>query len=261
VEGTVGIISTWILAAIRNQQFLSLTELNEAIKEKLHIFNNKPFQKKDGSRRVEFEAEKPFLLPLPSKPFELSSWKIATVQYNYHITADGQNYSVPYEYIRQKVDIRMTRNMVEVFFEGRRICSHIRLYGPGGQYTTNEQHMPPNHQKYIEWNADRFRKWALKIGESTSSVIELFLSRHKVEQQGYKSCMALLSLSGRYGADRLEAACSKAISYTPYPSLKSVQAILKSGQDMKGREEPVHQNAAPSAYGYTRGSDYYKGGH
>jgi hypothetical protein len=96
VEGSVGIISTWILAALRNQQFLSLRELNEAIREKLIEFNKKPFQKKDGSRATEFAQEKPFLLPLPDRPYELATWKVATVQYNYHITTDFQNYSCPY---------------------------------------------------------------------------------------------------------------------------------------------------------------------
>ena len=47
VEGSVGIISTWILAALRNQQFLSLQELNAAIRQKLIEFNDKPFQKKN----------------------------------------------------------------------------------------------------------------------------------------------------------------------------------------------------------------------
>ena len=259
VEGAVGIISTWILAALRNGQFLSLTELNVAIKEKLHDFNNKPFQKKDGSRKILFEAERKFLLPLPQKPFELSAWKTATVQYNYHIMADSRNYSVPYEYIRQEVDVRITRKMVEVFFEGNRICSHIRLYGPSGEYSTNEQHMPPDHQRYVEWSGDRFRKWAAKIGEKTSSVIELFLTRNKVEQQGYKSCKALLSLADKYGNDRLEAACTKAISFTPYPSLKAVQAILKSGQDRITCEtkEQDNESCSPSPYGLTRGPGYY----
>lgn len=129
MEGSVGIISTWILAALRNQQFLALRELNLAIREKLTAFLEKPFQKKDGSRISLFAKEKPFLLPLPAKQFELAAWKIATVQYNYHISVENQNYSVPFEYIKQKVDVRVTRNVIEVFFEGNRICSHTRLYG------------------------------------------------------------------------------------------------------------------------------------
>ena len=74
-----------------------------------------------------FEEEKPFLMQFPTEPYELSQWKIATVGSNYHIAADKMNYSVPYECIKQKVDVRLTRNMVEVFFNGNRICSHVRL--------------------------------------------------------------------------------------------------------------------------------------
>ena len=85
VEGTVGVISTFILAALRNRQFLSLPDLNEAIWNKLYEFNHKPFQKKDGSRASIFEEEKPFLMQLPADPYELSQWKIATVGPNYHI--------------------------------------------------------------------------------------------------------------------------------------------------------------------------------
>ena len=79
VEGSVGVVSTWILAALRNQQFLSLKELNLAIQEKLTAFNNKPFQKKEGSRAELFQEEQLFLLPLPPTPFELAVWKVATL--------------------------------------------------------------------------------------------------------------------------------------------------------------------------------------
>ena len=54
VEGTVGIISTYIIAALRNQQFFSLQELNEAVWDRLEGFNHKPFQKRDGSRATAF---------------------------------------------------------------------------------------------------------------------------------------------------------------------------------------------------------------
>jgi len=136
VEGTVGIISTFILAAMRNQQFLSLHELNTAILDRLYEFNRKHFQKKDGSRAALFEEERSFLLPLPEHPFELATWKVATVQYNYHVNCEHQNYSVPFEYIKQKVDLRLTKSTVEIFFESNRIASHYRLHGRPNQYST-----------------------------------------------------------------------------------------------------------------------------
>ena len=258
VEGTVGVISTYIIAALRNRQFMFLNELNEAIWERLNAFNHKPFQKKDGSRADAFEEEKAFLLPLPTRPFELSEWKTAIVSLNYHISVDKMNYSVPYEYIRQKVDVRITKNTVEIFFGGNLICSHSRLYGRAGQYSTIEEHMPPNHQQYIQWNGEHFRKWAEKIGENTFEVVSAILSGYKVEQQGYKSCMGLMKLADKYTPERLENACIKALTYTTRPSLKNIQAILSSGQD-KVTEDTSDKHAVESNYGFTRGAEYYGG--
>ncbi|MBQ3841212.1 MAG: IS21 family transposase [Ruminiclostridium sp.] len=258
VEGTVGVISTFIIAALRNRRFLSLHELNLAIFEKLHEFNHKPFQKREGSRATSFEEERAFLLPLPPRPFELAVWKIATVAPNYHISIEKMNYSVPYEYIRKKVDVRLTKNVVEVFYDGKRICSHCRLFGRPNQYSTVEEHMPKDHQKYIQWNGDRFIKWASKIGTNTETVVKTILSSYKIEQQGYKACMGLLKLADKYTQDRLENACKRALSFTPRPSYKNIQVILSSGQDMQ-EEKDFEQQDYSEQYGFTRGSSYYGG--
>jgi transposase len=256
VEGAVGNISTFILAAIRNQQFFTLRELNETIRQRLHAFNHKPFVKKEGSRATWYAEERSYLLPLPRNSFELATWKTATVAFNYHIEVDGRYYSVPFEYIKRRVDVRATRNVVEVFFEGTRICSHVRGYDRRDKYNTQEAHMPPNHQQYGQWNGERFRKWAAKIGPQTTVVVESILTGYKVEQQGYRACMALLKLSDSYSSERLEAACDKALFYTPRPSYKSIQTILKSGQDKQESSAP----APTSKHGFTRGAGYYKGG-
>ena len=255
VEGSVGIITTWIVAALRNRQFLSLRELNAAIEEKLHDFNSKPFQKKNGSRAVLFENEKPFLLPLPAHPFEMSVWKIATVPPGYHVNADNHHYSVPFEYIGQKVDMRLTRNTVEVFFEGNRICSHKREYFKPGQYTTNHSHMPPNHQQYISWNGEKFIAEAEKTGSNTAVVIKIFLASVKEEKQSYKNCLSLLKLADKHSPETLEAACAKALSYTPNPSIKTIQAVLKS--NLMNTEDDTPKPSAPIR-GLTRGAEYYR---
>jgi transposase len=158
VEGSVGGISTWITAALRNEQFFSLPELNQSIREKLKEFNSRPFQKKEGSRIGLFQDEElPLLAPLPATPYEMAQWKQATVQFNYHISVEGMLYSVPYEYIRRKVDVRVTAKVIEVFLNQNRISSHPHLYGRKGQYSTIVEHMPADHQAYLEWNGDRFR--------------------------------------------------------------------------------------------------------
>lgn len=257
-EGSVKIISTWIIAALRHQRFFSLVELNDAIREKLAVFNSRPFQKKEGSRLSVFlEEEKPMLLPLPAAPYELATWKIATVQFNYHIAIDKMHYSVPYEYIKYKVDVRITRNIIEVFFNNLRICSHPRLYGRLGQYSTVTDHMPEEHKKYTQWNAARFISWGESVGPNTAITVRAILSSYRVEQQGYKSCMALLKLADKYSLTRLEAACAKALSYTPRPGYKNIKTILTTGQDKVAVEEVKLAKEDSAAYGLTRGAGYY----
>ncbi len=258
VESSVGNISTWIIAALRNEQFFSLEELNSAIREKLTVFNRKTFQKKEGSRtRLFHDEELPLLTPLPATSYELADWKQATVQFNYHISIDGMLYSIPHEYIKRKVDVRVTGRIVEIFYNHHRIASHRRLFGRKGQYSTLIEHMPPDHQKYLEWNGDRFRKWAEDIGPNTYQAIDAILASKRVEQQTYKSCMGLLKLAERYSKKRLETACEKALSFTASPSYKSIKNILVAGKGKK--EETPTPESTKKHYGITRGADYYGG--
>jgi transposase len=255
VERNVGIISTWIIAALRNQQFLSLWELNAAIRSNLTEFNTKPFQKKEGCRASVFEEERQFLIPLPEHPYELATWKVSTVQFNYHITVEGGNYSVPYEYIKHKVNVRLTKRLVEVFYSGNRIASHPRISGRSGRYSTCEEHMPKKHREYIAWNGERFLNWAEKIGENTKTIVQYFLSRNQVEQQGYKTCLALLKMTDTYSAVRLEQACNRALSFTERPSLKSIQIILKSDRYNIPQVTSVPESQISV---FARGKEYYQ---
>ena len=258
-EGTVGMTSTWITAALRDEQFFSLAELNRAIREKLELFNHRLFQKKTGSRISLFlEEEKPFLTPLPATRFELADWKQATVQFNYHISIEKMLYSVPYEYIKKKVDVRVTEHTIEIFYKHSRIASHRRLTGRPGQYSTITEHMPQDHQRYLEWNGDRFRKWAERIGINTYSVVNAILTSKPVEQQTYRSCMGLLKLAEKYSDSRLEAACKKALSFTASPSYKSVSNILATGADKTGSSENGSGTTKQKAKGITRGAGYYR---
>lgn len=116
--------------------------------------------------------------------------------------------------------------------------------------------MPPDHQKYVQWNGERFIRWAGKVGSHTQIVVQAILSSYKVEQQGYKSCMGLLKLADKYTPERLENACKRVLEYTPRPSLKNIQAILASGQDKIVLEQDAVKPSS-SQYGFTRGADYY----
>ena len=139
VEGSVGKISTWITAALRNEQFFSLVELNDSIREKLNAYNARKFQKKECSRLSLFLGEEmPLLAPLPATPIELAEWKQVTVQFNYHIAVDKMYYSVPYQYIKNKVDVRITDTTVATVYKGNIIKNLIMDCQSYTKYRPNE---------------------------------------------------------------------------------------------------------------------------
>ena len=181
------------------------------------------------------------------------------MQFNYHISVDGMLYSVPYEFIKRKVDVRVTDTTIEIFYNHNRITSHRRLYGRKGQYSTITEHMPEDHQKYLEWNGNRFRQWAVRIGINTSKVVNALLASQRVEQQSYRSCMGLLKLADKYSVDRLEAACARALTYTASPSYKSIKNILAAEQEHISSEKSKENTSATSnQHAITRGADYYR---
>ena len=260
VEGTVGNVTNYIIGRLRNRKFFSFNSLNKAISIELDKFNNNPFQKREGSRKSVYEEEeKEFMMPLPPEPFELSEWKMATVQMNYHIQVNKMNYSVPYEYVGKRVEVRQTNSIVEIYYKGTRICSHARLHGRANQYSTNNDHMPENH-KLFEWNKERFEKWAKGIGKNTYEVIHRLISRYKVEEQSYKSCISLLKLSDKYSAERLENACQLALEHITQPSFKNIRLILESGQDIEYKNNKNRkQIEVDTSHAYVRGEEYYGG--
>lgn len=203
--------------------------------------------------------------PLPAMPYEYAVWKTATVNINYHVSIDNQFYSVPYEYVRKKVDIRCTKSLVEVYYQNTRICNHRRLYGRKGQYSTNPDHMPSNHKLYGEWNKERFCHWAANIGPSTKEVVDKLFASYRVEEQAYRGCLSLLKLADKYSAERLENACREALVHLVNPRYKNIRLILEAGQDRpkpSARTSPSEDDSRQdnvNRHTHLRGASYFGG--
>ena len=146
VETAVQIVEREIMAPLRHEHFTSLAELNHAIAFALERVNTRPFQKLAGSRRSVFDAtERTALRPLPSTRFELSDWRTAKVNIDYHIAVDRHLYSVPYTLIGATVDVRLTTTTVEILLDGKRVAAHVRSTRKG-RATTDPSHRPKSHQ-------------------------------------------------------------------------------------------------------------------
>ena len=254
-EVAVQIVERWILAALRNRTFFNLHSLNHEIRLLLEKLNEKPFKKLSGSRSSWFHSmEKAALLPLPEVRYEVAEWKDARVNIDYHVELNQHYYSVPYQLVRHEVRIRHTKNIVEIFHEGKRIASHRKNSFKGG-HTTIAEHMPTAHRAQMEWNPSRILRWAEKVGKSTMSVVHTILHSRKHPEQGYRSCLGILRLRKHYGNERLEAACGRAVEYGEC-RYKYIRTILEKGLDKQASDLPDtqpqlnHQNV--------RGGTYFK---
>lgn len=210
VESGVGVITRQAMASLRNRVFFDLSDLNAALLEKVREINARPFQKRAGSREsVFFEIEQDTLLPLPKARFAIYVVKTATVPYNYHISVESIFYSVPYSYVKQEVEVRISKDTVSIYSQTTRIAMHKRSYSYKGSYVTNPEHMPQRHKDFTEWTGDRFRKWAREKGESVESVIDAILVAKPIEQQAYRSCRAVMALAEKHGDKLLDDACMR----------------------------------------------------
>jgi transposase len=255
VEGTVLLVQRWVLAALRNRTFFSLAELNEAIREKVALLNDRPMKKLGVSRRELFEKlDKPALKPLPERRHEKEEWKICTVNIDHHVEFDHNFYSVSHKLIGEKLEVRATPRVVEILKGRERVASHPRLHGRG-RYSTVSDHRPASHRAHAEWTPSRLIAWGEKTGPATGRVVAMILKTRPHPEQGYRSCLGLLRLGNMHGADRLEKACALAAQLSSY-SYKTVKNILASGLDRS--EPPLDESgAALPQHENIRGASYY----
>jgi transposase len=254
-ESSVQVITRWVLARLRHQQFSTVGEVGAAIAALLPSVNERPFQKLAGSRASCFaELDAPALGPLPSQRYELARFKTVKVHIDYHVEIDGHRYSVPHALVGQQLEARLTRACVELLLRGTRVASHARSERRGG-YTTVDEHMPAAHRAHKEWTPERLIEWGHRVGLSTGELITRQLHLYKHPEHAYRSCLGLLSLAKRYGAARLEVACERALALGTF-KYRHVRDLLANNRDQLAQADqsdwvsPTHANL--------RGPGYYQ---
>jgi len=260
VEQGVQAIQRYILARLRHHKFFSIDELNEAIAELLDKYNNKIVKHLQKSRTELFnELDAPYLNPLPANSYVYRQFKIAKVNQDYHITLEKCNYSVPYKYIKEEVEVRYSTQSVYIYHKNKLVAVHPRLRRVGETSTLHE-HMPKEHQYVSEkMNPDRLRSWAKNIGEYSSLFVEDAFEEVDYKPQAYRKIVAVLSLAKLYGNTELELALMYATKMKIITT-KSIKSILdkklylsKSANNVQPVQQALFNN-----HSNIRGADEYK---
>ena len=259
VENTVYQTYIQIFAPLRNEIFYSLEELNRGISKQTELFCNKPFQKRKGCRKEDFmNNEQPLLDTLPLTDYVYKHKVKAKVQKNYHICLgeDIHYYSVPYQYVGNEVNVVYDTKEVCIYIGCKQIAVHQRDYRQNG-YSTFKEHMPERHQRYNEqlgWDADYFISVMSKIGKNATQVTQLILSSRKYPEHSYRACCGLINLAKRYGNERFENACKRALTGSKV-SYSIIDHILQKNLDLQ-TIIPIEQDYIPN-HNNVRGSLFY----
>lgn len=219
VENAVGILEKGFFHDLEERRYFSLEAFNEDLWDFLQKLNHNPLKGQNSSRYDRFMEEKQELLPLPQEEYHFMERKTVKVSSDYHVRFDNAYYSVPRQYVHKQVQVRATASEVKIYDQ----TGELLWEGPRavrkGQWITSPEHLPKSHSGYTEWNSTYFIQKAMTIGPKTAEVIRRILKSRPYEVQTYRSCVGVLSFSGKYSKSILEECCSQAlelnkISYT-----------------------------------------------
>ena len=228
-EQGVLLVQRWILARLRHHRFFSLDEVNRCIAGLLTDLNQRPFKRRPGCRQSAFEElDKPALTPLPPQPYHYVHIQPVTVHIDYHVHYQRHYYSVPHQYVGEKLELHASGTLIELYFHQRCIATHERRDGYG--FTTQLAHMSERHCAQQHWSPERLQRWARQLGPDVNAWVSQQLTRRAHPEQAYRVCLGLLQLSNRYPASRLNAACRIA-NRNDLLRPKQVKHLLASNQD------------------------------
>lgn len=191
-----------------------------------------------------FALERPLMRSLPAVAPDLGSWHRVVLHRDCHVQFDRAYYSAPFALVGRALWLRATDNVVALFEDWRHVASHLRARR-AGQRMTVADHLPPDARAFFA----RDRRWcdarAAEVGPRCAELVGRLLADRIAER--LRAAQALLGLAERYGAPRLEAACTRALLHDS-PHYRTVKTILATGAD----QQPMVQPDTPAAYARSR---------
>ena len=191
------------------------------------------------------QVERAVLQPLPEPPYELATWKRVKLHRDCYVVVENAYYSAPFRYVGQTVLVRGSRRTVKILTtDYALIATHTRAQQPGERVTVLD-HLPPYKVEGLLWNAETAQERAAEVGPATQHTVDHLLVDPVVDP--LPKVRRLLALAQTYGADRLEAACARALAHAD-PAYLTVKRILKEGLDTQPGPTPAYATAPATIF-------------
>jgi len=204
---------------------------------------------KEQPRRRFEEVEKERLKPLPEAPYDMAIWKKAKLHRDCHVVFEGSYYSAPFRLVGQSLWVCAGTRQVRLFNEKYElVATHERATRPG-THQTHRDHYPAEKLPGLERTHASCLAQAAELGLAVQQTVEQILADPVLEQ--VHQAGRLLRLSEKYGCQRLNDACQRALDYGD-PAYKTVKGILKQNLDQESQPIPIQ---LPLAHTFSRQPD------
>ena len=188
-----------------------------------------------------FETERTALQPLPGTPYDMAIWKQVKLHRDCYLIFQQAYYSAPFRLVGQRLWVRGGTREVQIYTDDYQlVATHSRAQKPGQRLTTLD-HLPPQKVPGLILSRDGCRLQAAEIGPATRQVVDGLLD-HRPEDR-LRTAGRLLRLGERYGPERLEAACARALRFDD-PAYMTIKQVLEQGLDQQ--EIPTTEPAPPA---------------
>lgn len=215
-------------------------------------------KKINTSRKELFEKnERNALKPLRAMPYEYAIWKTTKADPNYHVLVQDCHYSVPYNFRNKKLQVRIGKDLIQIFSDTILIASHKKST-ISQSWITDSAHMPEPHLMYKQKPIQDVIDKAAAVGLATKKVVMEILSHGHYREMAILSAKGLLGLCQLYDKDQVERSCQIAIDIGS-PTRSSVTSILKNSittpnlVSIEAISVPQHENLRGSSYFFGTG--------
>lgn len=198
------------------------------------------------------EEEKETLFPLVKERFDTPSWATPTVHPDHHVRIGHSLYSAPTEYIGKKVDARKDSRLVRLYYKGSLIKTHPVVLP--GKRSTDYTDYPKEKTAYAMRSCTYYIEKAEEVGASCKAFMELLLEGD-FPWARLRQAQKLLRLPEKYGKDRVENACRRALSFDLI-DVRRVEGMITKGLE---NTEGVSRGKVIAPARFARPASYFVG--
>ena len=219
---------------VSTREFRSLADANEQLREWVLGEAGNRIHGSTGEQPLGlFALERPALGPLPDQPPETAVWARVKVHQDAHVHYGKCLYSVPYRFAGESLWLKAAPQTIRIYREHERVATHVRAFSPRARHT-NPDHLPPNALAYQRRTPTWRRAQAREIGSACHTLVQSLFDDDVM--YNIRKVQGILGLVGKYGPQRLEAACRRALHYHD-PQYRTIQSILEKGLDAEPCDE------------------------